>query len=223
MRKIVNGILALVIVLSLVCTVYVSADTFAASVTAKPAPVVIATGGTADKPMVEIVDGDDQNLHSFDIASVVVTSVAEKDEDYVEAEVQSILTEVYEQLSAPEVKLSEVMPKLTEVVEKVAAEDTAMKDMDVDTLVVKDLFNVSVSEELKTVLQEEGKFLKLTFEPKLAQNQLLIVMVCVDGEWISVDYVLNEDGTITCMFDKVGTVAFLVNTDMTVDAAETLG
>ena len=223
MRKTVNCILGMVAAVLLACTVHVSADSFAASVTAKPAPVIIAAGGRAGEPMVEIVNADDRNLHNFDVASVVVTSVAEKDGNHVEEAVQTALTEVYEQLSAPEVKLSEVMPGLTGAVEKAAVENRAMKALNVDTLVVKDLFNVSVSAELKTVLQEEGNFLKLTFEPKLGENQLLIVMVCVDGEWLCVDYVLNEDGTITCMFDKVGTVAFLVNADMMAEEAKTLG
>lgn len=210
-RKGIRFVLLLVVVLALACSAYAATDTFVSSVTAKPAPEIIASGGTTAKPVVEIVDGDHKNMESFAVESVVVTAVAEKNEEYVEENVQTVLTEVYEQLSDPEVKLSAVMPRLLDVIEKAAVEDTAMKELDVDSLVVKDLFHVNVSEAVAEALNKEGNFLKLTFDAKLAEEQFLVVMVCVDGEWLPVDYIWNEDGTITCMFDAVGAVAFLVN------------
>lgn len=201
-------------VLSLACSAYAATGSFVASITAKPAPELVVSPGTTENVVVEVLDGNNEKVEQFDAAAVVITPVAQKDAAAAEDPVKTVLTEIYEQLSAPEVRLSEVMPELTEVVKTAAVEDASLKNLDVDKLVVKDLFHVAATEEITKALETEGNFLKLTFAPKLAENQHFFVMVCVDGQWLPVDYVLNADGTVTCSFHVMGTVAFLVSAEV---------
>lgn len=214
MKKALSFVLAMVILVSLVGTVLAAEGAFTPSVTAKPAPEVVANKGTgegaAKAPVIEVVDHQDTQVDTFDVVHVEVTPVAEKDEKHVDEEVKTALTEAFEVLSAADVKLVEVMPELATVVAEAAKEDASLKDFDVNNLVVKDLFNVAVSDELAKVLETEGHSVKLTFDAKIAKNQFVAVMVCVDGKWIPVDFVVNADGSITCTMDVVGVVAILV-------------
>jgi len=199
MRKVISVMLAMLICASLIFTAFAAEGVFTPSVTAKPAPDVVAKEENAGTPVVEIVDEKEDVVATFEVADVIVTPVSEVEEDHVSEETAAVLTEIYNKLSAPDVKLSEAMPALTEVV----------KDVDVDVLVVKDLFHVAVSEELAKALEIEGNFLRVTLDAKIAPNQFVVVMVYADGEWIPVEFVVNEDGTITCKLDVVGVVAIL--------------
>lgn len=224
MKKALSFVMAMVILVSLVGTALAAEGVFTPSVTAKPAPEIVVknenanagadTEAKVEAPVIEVVDikaAEEVQVDTFEVVHVEVTPVAEKDEVHVEEEVKVALTEAYEVLSAPEVKLDEVMPELVNVVAEAAKEDASLKSLNVNELVVKDLFNVAVSEQLTKVLEVEGNAVKLTFDAKITENQFVAVMVCVDGKWIPVDFVINEDGTITCTMEVVGVVAILVN------------
>ena len=198
MKKVLSIVLAMLICASLVFTAFAAEDTFTPSVTAKPAPDVVTKDETTGTPVVEVLNDKDELVATFEPIHVVVTPVSEAGEEHVDEEVSKILTEIYEELSAPETKLSEAMPALAEIV----------TDFDVNDLVIKDLFHIAISEELAKAL-EGGNVLELTLDAKIAPNQFVVVMVYVDGEWIPVEFVVNEDGTITCTLEVVGVVAIL--------------
>lgn len=206
MRKTLCIVTALVICLTL--AISVAAESFVPSITAKPAPEVVK-GNDAKTPAIEVVNEKDVQVETFDVNHVVIIPVANKDEAHVDDEVQAALTEAYETLSAPNVKLDKVMPELVNVIEEAAKEDPSLKNVKANDLVVKDLFSVSVSEELAKVVETEGNALKLTFDAKIEKGQFVVVMVCVDGKWVPVDFVINADGTITCTMEVVGVVAIL--------------
>lgn len=206
MRKTLCIVTALVICLTL--AISVAAESFVPSITAKPAPEVVK-GNDAKTPAIEVVNEKDVQVESFDVNHVVIIPVADKDKAHVDDEVQAALAEAYETLSAPNVKLDKVMPELVNVIEEAAKEDPSLKNVKANDLVVKDLFSVSVSEELAKVLETEGNALKLTFDAKVEKGQFVVVMVCVDGKWVPVDFVINADGTITCTMEVVGVVAIL--------------
>lgn len=210
MKKVISFVMALMILASLLGTVFAAEGAFTPSVTAKPAPEVVAKPEAGGNPVVEVVNEKEETVEHFEIAHVEVTPVSEKDEDHVADEVEEVLTDVYEELSAPEVKLTEAIPTLEEAVEKVIAATGTQEAVVANDLVVKDLFHVAVSEELAKVLETEGHGVKLTLDAKIAKNQFVVVLVYVDGEWIPVDFVVNEDGTITCDLEVVGVVAILV-------------
>ena len=209
MKKVISVMLAMLICVSLVATAFAAEGVFTPSVTAKPAPEIVAKDEAAGAPVVEVVDTQEATVQTFEVVHVEVTPVSEKDEEHVDEEVTAVLTEVYEKLSADDVKLAEVMPALEEIVKEAAAADATLANFDVNELVVKDLFHVAVSEELEKVLEVEGNTLKLTLDAKVTPGQFIIVMVLVDGEWIPVEFEINEDGTITCALEVVGVIAIL--------------
>ena len=57
---------------------------------------------------------------------------------------------------------------------------------------------------------QPGKFIELTFNVDIAPDQFFAAMVYVDGEWRMVEAVNNGDGTVSCMFEDICPVAFLV-------------
>lgn len=227
MKKVLSFVMAMVVLVSLVGTVLAAEGAFTPSVTAKPAPEIVVkneakveaddnatTDAVVEAPVIEVVEikeSQEVQVETFEVIHVEVTPVAEKDEEHVEEEVKVALTEAFEVLSAPEVKLAEVMPELETVIADAAKEDASLKTVTANDLVVKDLFNIAVSDQLAKALEVEGNAVKLTFDAKIAKNQFVAVMVCVDGKWIPVDFIVNEDGTITCTMDVVGVVAILVN------------
>ena len=209
MKRIISVVLAVLIFASLVFTAFAAEGVFTPSVTAKPAPEVVTKNEVAGAPVVEIVNDKDETVATYDVVNVVVTPVSKVEDETVAEEVRTVLADTYKELSAPDVKLAEAMPALTEVVAEAAKADETLKNLDVNTLVVKDLFDVAVSEELSKTLEVEGNFLSVTLDAKVAENQFIVVMVLVDGEWVPVDFVVNEDGTITCKMNVVGVVAIL--------------
>lgn len=195
MKRTLCIITALVMCMIIAATT-VAADVFVPSVTAKPAPDVV-TGGQLE---IEVVDKTDKTVATFEGSDVVVTPVADRNE--ANQDVKEALTNAYNTLSASNVQLDKVMPALAEI--------AAEKKVDVSELVIKDLFHVSVSEDVKQSLATDGNGLKLTFDAKITKNQFVAVMVLVDGEWVPVDFVVNADGTITCTMHVVGVVAIMV-------------
>lgn len=193
MKKLVG--IAIVVALCLTFAVSAAADMFVPSVTAKPAPGV-------DGSLVEVVNGSGSNAVTFDSYKVEIIPVSARDSAYVSSDVKTALTNAYSVLSAYDVKLSSVMPALSNV--------TAAANVNADNMVVKDLFSVSVSDDIVSVLNAQGNKLKVTFDAKININQYAAVMTSVNGEWRPVEFVVNADGSTTCMLDAAGIVAILV-------------
>lgn len=60
-------------------------------------------------------------------------------------------------------------------------------------------------------LKQEGVTLTVTFDMNVGTFDEIIVLVYVDGEWVQVKNVKNNgDGTVTCIFEDVCPVAFVV-------------
>ena len=193
MKKIIG--IVIVAALCLTFAVSAAADMFVPSVTAKPAPGM-------DGSLVEVVNGSGSNVLTFDSYKVEIIPVSARDSAYVSSDVKTALSSAYSTLSAADVRLSSVMPALSSV--------TAAANVNADNMVVKDLFSVTVSEDIISALNAQDQKLKLTFDAKINVNQYAAVMVSVNGEWRPVEFVVNADGSATCMLDAAGVVAILV-------------
>lgn len=231
MKKIVSFIMAVVICLSLVITAVADAN-FVPSITAKPAPEVVVTppaaanpsGGDKEEPEYSLVIKDEQEdvVSSSKTAVLIVTSVAEvmneKPEETTEEkdttketvpelpeERAEALKEAYESLSAKDVVLTDVVTGLDEVV----------KEQKVDTanLVVKDLFDIRLSEEdFEEDLNVEGHTIDVSFKADVKPGQFVTIAVYKDGKWIlAKKVVVGEDGIITATLECLGTVAIIVD------------
>ncbi len=231
MKKIVSFIMAVVICLSLVITAVADAN-FVPSITAKPAPEVVVTppaaanpsGGDKEEPEYSLVIKDEQEdvVSSSKTAVLIVTSVAEvmneKPEETTEEkdttketvpelpeERAEALKEAYESLSAKDVVLTDVVTGLDEVV----------KEQKVDTanLVVKDLFDIRLSEEdFEEDLNVEGHTIDVSFKADVKPGQFVTIAVYKGGKWIlAKKVVVGEDGIITATLECLGTVAIIVD------------
>lgn len=71
-------------------------------------------------------------------------------------------------------------------------------------------------------LAEDGVTLTITFDMDVASTDEVIVMAYVDGEWTAIKSVVNNgDGTVTCIFEDICPVAFVVNESTPADVPQT--
>ncbi len=234
MKRIVSFVMAVMICLSLVVTAVADVN-FVPSITAKPAPEVVAapsaatapsagTAGNAEKPVYALVIKDEKEevVSSSETAVLIVTSVAEvmnekpaettDEKDSQKEEIPELseeraeaLKEAYESLSAKDVVLTDVVDGLEAVVKEQKA--------DPSKLVVKDLFDLRLSEEeFEEDLNVEGHTIDVSFKADVQPGQFVTVAVYKDGKWIlAKKVVVGEDGIITATLECLGTVAIIVD------------
>ena len=175
-------------------SVAVFADSFTASVTQKDAPVVTKSAE------VVAADGTKVEVKASDIK---VESVAAKD---MTPEVKAELDKAYDVIAKAE-SLEKAVPELKTVLEE------AKIDVPVANLVVRDLVNVSVSEDVAKLLETEGTTITVSFKLDVKEGTTVVVMRFVDGKWVPValeNVTVNKDGTVDVKLDGVGPIAFLV-------------
>lgn len=199
-----------VVTLATAFSMSVSADNFVPSITNKPAPELVTTiDGDGKKVIGHVVDPQGNKLTTEYHDCLVITSVFEAKENAtnIPEDARTILLDVYDELSADDMKLSTLSDELNkQVADKFGNGNNA------DKLVVKDLFDISVlCDELEEELAPEGNVMSLTFKLPVDAQEFVAVMTYNDGEWSPiVSAVNNGNGTITCTFEHFCPVAFLV-------------
>ena len=202
--KMISKLLAILLVIGLLAAP-VCAEGFTPSVEQKGAPELVAAPDAPEGAAVAIKDADGNVVAGIPAEEIVMTSVADS-EDAPEA-VKEEMKAAYDSV-ANAASLAEVVPELDKALEDrkagVKAED----------LVVRDLVNVSVSEEAAKKLAETGNNVTLSFKLGMKQDDFLMVMCFVDGQWVILDadqVDILEDGTVNVTFrEKIGTIAFVV-------------
>lgn len=202
--KMISKLLAILLVIGLLAAP-VCAEGFTPSVEQKGAPELVAAPDAPKGAAVAIKDADGNVVAGIPAEEIVMTSVADS-EDAPEA-VKEEMKAAYDSV-ANAASLAEVVPELDKALEDrkagVKAED----------LVVRDLVNVSVSEEAAKKLAETGNNVTLSFKLGMKQDDFLMVMCFVDGQWVILDadqVEILEDGTVNVTFrEKIGTIAFVV-------------
>jgi len=198
MKKFVSSLLVLMLCVVLACPVF--ADKFVPSIGEKDAPEMVGEIELYDQYGNFVTSDHDEHC-------IVITPVSEAETSTeIPEENKELLLDVYEELSDSNTKLSEVLGVLNDQVE-----DVLGAGKDADDLVVKDLFDIYICcEELEEHLAEDGNYVELTFDINVEKDTYVGVTVYVDGEWKVVPAVNNGDGTITCKFEEVCPVAFMV-------------
>lgn len=184
MRRIACLLLALVLCLGMV--VAVSADEFVPSIGYKEEPKI-------PEPPV-IVDDDDKE--ELDGPCLVITPVSEalkvKEEDRTDYE--QLLVEVYDKL----VDGSMTIPFDDD-------KDRVIRDL-IDATLVCGEYHDHVEQ-----LKKPGVMIEITFDIGIGKNTNVDVMVYMDGKWVPAEKVVNNgDGTVTCLFEDICPIAFLV-------------
>lgn len=130
-----------------------------------------------------------------------VTVTALVDLEKAPAEVKKVVEEAYKSIADAK-SVVEAAPALEEALKEVAPEVKA------SNLVVRDLFYVELDKELA-----EGEEKTVTFKVEgIEKDDVLIVMVFVDGEWVVIDadkVEITKNGQVKVTFDVVGPVAFV--------------
>ena len=203
MKKIITGLVTLVLCLSVACPVF-AAD-FVESIGYKPAPEIIPINED-DDIIGYIVDGDGKQITVEHGKCIVITPVSEANSSQeIPAEEKETLLKEYNEFATGKKKLSDVKG-LDDYAKKVLGEGK-----DADDFVIRDFFDASMICEDKEELEKDGTTLDLTFKTGIAKDTPVAAMVFLDGEWKLIEKVVNNgDGTITCTFEDLCPVAFLV-------------
>lgn len=131
---------------------------------------------------------------------VVVTSIAQaKDKSTdISQEDRDLLLEVYEQLENGSMKLP-------------LKGETVVKELVDISFEYEDCRLIEEHGHKDEVLKQEGVTLTVQFAMNLSQEENLAVLSYIDGQWVEVESTeINADGTVTCVFEDVCPVAFVL-------------
>ena len=191
MKKILSAVLALVMVCSLACVAFAAGDTFVPSISYKGAPTIVKA---------QLVEGE--KAEDVTGECLVITPVAKAEEAKAQLPNEmALLQDVYAKLNDGTMKLP------TEKLEEgLRPEEVVIRDLVDITLICKE-------DPSHTARLAKGGKLVITFEMKgLKETDAIHVMSYKNNEWSPIsDVVNNGDGTITCTFDHLCPVAFIVD------------
>ena len=194
-------------------TISVSAAEFTPSVQGKEAPDVETVQTESGEEAVALIyDESGAEVQGVTDTQLTITPVAQADE--APAEVADALQAAYEQVQAAGT-LTDLVPEIEAVVNEI-------EGLEVENLVVRDLFDVSVDEETKALL-DSGNSITITFQLGIGADDHVFCLHNYEGDqWELIDQertVNNGNGTVTVTFDSLSPVAFVVeNTDNAVPA-----
>ena len=193
MKKKLVMILALVLCVAIAVPVVAVASGFVPSITYKGAP---RTGGA------RMVNADGTTVEGMeDIGNCVVVTTIEQARDKetdISQEERDLLIEVYEKLEKGEMTLP-------------IAEEHVIRDL-VDISFLYSGCRLKADHNDKpVVLSEKDVFLELTLDLGIEANVNLKVLTFVDGVWTEIESIENNgNGTVTCLFEDICPVAFVV-------------
>lgn len=219
MKKMITGLLTMVMCLAMICPVF-AAD-FVESITYKPAPEVVTTPDENGKKVIGYIRDKDGNILSTEHEDcILITPVSEAESlGEISHEAMTLLLDTYEEFASGKKKLSEV-EGLNELAEKVLGEGK-----NGDDFVIRDFFDITALCDNFELLHKDGNTIDLTFDLGIGADTYMAAMVYVNGEWVLLKNVVNNgDGTVTCTFEDICPVAFLVpGSEVEAEGAPTTG
>lgn len=193
----------------------VSAADFTPSVQGKEAPAIETVQTQTGEDVVALIkDASGNEVQGVMESQLIITPVAKADE--APEEIAEPLLAAYEQIKAA-LNLKEIVPNIEDVVKKVS------KNLKVDNLVVRDLFDVSVSDDIKALL-DGGNTITLRFQLGISKDDTVLCLHNIEAnKWEVIDpskVVNNGDGTVSVTFDSLSPVAFVVEKQEAADKPE---
>lgn len=193
MKKKLVMILALVLCVAIALPVAAVASGFVPSITYKGGP---RNGGG------RLTGGDGTVLEGMEeVGNCVVVTTIEQARDKVtdiSQEDRDLLIEVYENLEKGEMTLP-------------ITEDHVIRDL-VDISFLHNGCRLKADHgEKHDVLRQKDVFLELTLDLGIEADANLKVLTYIDGEWAEIKSIENNgNGMVTCVFDDICPVAFVV-------------
>ena len=194
-----------------------SAVDFTPSVQQKPAPTVDPiTDSNGNQVSAIIRDQNGEEVHGVDAGEITVTPVSALDQ--AAADISEMLTNAYEQIQQADT-IADLVPTIGDFLQTIGSASQ------VADLVVRDVFDVSLTGTAAEYLAQEGNNITLRFDVGVAPSATLIVLHNYEGsnwEIIPDDRVVqNADGTVDVTFDSLSPIAFVVDSTETDTSAST--
>ena len=150
------------------------AGEFTPSVEQKGAPTVsTVTDSKGEQVAAVIRDAEGNEVAGVPVADLAVTPLAEAPK--ASEEVKQMLENAFKQISEAK-SLADLSSEITEVLAQIDA------DAKVEELVVRDLVDISISEEMMEKLKESGNSITLTFQLGLKEGETLLVLHNYEGD-----------------------------------------
>lgn len=196
MKKVLTAILIIAMLLSSVICAF-AADAVVPSVENKPAPEALT---------VIITDDETGETFEIDLGAITVTSVAEK-ENIKESEKKEEFEKSYNELKNSK-DLTDTIDGLDKVAETLG--------MDTLKIVVKDVFDVTITDKKALDVLAKGGKIEIKFNTKFEKDQKVGAAHFYDNKWNAVaaeDIVVNEDGTVVVKTSSLSPFAFFIEGD----------
>lgn len=191
-----------------------AAVNFTPSVEQKPAPTVDPiTDSNGDQVSAIIRDQNGGEVHgvSIDSGELIVTPISQASQ--AAQAISEMLTKAYEQIQQADT-IADLVPTIGDFLQSIGNTVTQ-----VDDLVVRDVFDVSLTGTAAEYLAQEGNNITLRFDVDISPSATLIVLHNHEGsnwEIIPDDRVVqNADGTVDVTFDSLSPIAFVVDSTET--------
>lgn len=190
-----------------------AAVNFTPSVEQKPAPTVdTVTDSSGNQVSAIIRDQNGEEVHgvSIDSGELIVTPISQASQ--AAQAISEMLTNAYEQIQQADT-IADLVPTIGDFLQTIGSASQ------VADLVVRDVFDVSLTGTAAEYLAQEGNNITLRFDLGLAPSATLIVLHNYEGsnwEIIPDDRVVqNADGTVDVTFDSLSPIAFVVDSTET--------
>ena len=196
-----------------------AAVNFTPSVEQKPAPSVDPiTDSNGNEVSAIIRDQNGEEVHgvSIDSGELIVTPISQASQ--AAQAISEMLTNAYEQIQQADT-IADLVPTIGDFLQTIGSPSQ------VADLVVRDVFDVSLTGTAAEYLAQEGNNITLRFDVGVAPSATLIVLHNYEGsnwEIIPDDRVVqNADGTVDVTFDSLSPIAFVVDSTETDTSAST--
>ena len=218
MKKLALFLSVLLIAVTLAAPVSAAVN-FNPSVEQKPAPTVdTVTDSSGNQVSAIIRDQNGEEVHgvSIDSGELIVTPISQASQ--AAQAISEMLTNAYEQIQQADT-IADLVPTIGDFLQTIGSASQ------VADLVVRDVFDVSLTGTAAEYLAQEGNNVTLRFDVGVAPSATLIVLHNYEGsswEIIPDDRVVqNADGTVDVTFDSLSPIAFVVDSTETDTSAST--
>ena len=201
MKKIICLMTVMLLCASLVVPAFAAEDDFVPSITYKPNPEIVPVEGEDGEEYIGVIRNKEGEILDYvDHGCLMVTPIADVWDEEIEVSdnVEELLLFVYNGLGDGSLNIP--------------YEELEVADLDVDNMVIRDLFDARwICEEHGKMVEAEGVTFEITFDLGVVADAQIYVMTYDEDtkEWSPiVKTVNNGDGTVTCTFEHLCAVAF---------------
>ncbi len=210
-KKVFATILCFIMAVGMSFTAF--AAEFTPSVSAKSAPTVVgfsASNGT--KYAAAIYGSDGKLIKNVPEGNLIITPYS-KMNSAQNSQIKNNLQSSYNQIQAAN-SFVDLCPGVAGAVKAYSA------SINVNNLVAKDLFDVSVTGEYADLLNQAGNYIEIKFNLSASSDALASVLQYVNGEWVAISpaNIIRNGFEVTLRLDNAGSVVFLYDKDVLPDA-----